>query len=1116
MTLKKEILEVLESQDGLKAWEIASKITSKYKHEIGKKDINHLLYNDLSDVVWQNETYQWFLKTKKPANRSVPVTSAVSSLGKLASYYLDCLSRDVEIDVSRYATSRYGSPDYGQIFQLPISEGSQQNDIYDHVDVKNTIKKVRENNKELVLQLGYPVHVRKFTGRTGDLFFVEPLLLIPFETNSFLQGGTPRVSNEIPQFNREAISRLSGLAKGELMNEILSLSSDLGLNNPSEDLPSFDEIFYRLKKLRSRWNWKEEIDPEHLSSKSLKEITDQGIYNCAALFFTERSKYTIGLEKELSDFKNYDISKYSGSILSQWLHGVQVKPITETVLIEPLPLNDEQKEAVKRALQAPLTVVTGPPGTGKSQVVTSIIVNAIFNGQKVLFASKNNKAVDVVFERINGLTSRPVMLRLGNENAESSLVNYLTSLLATKTTSSDIENYNHALKIHKELSSQLNNIAETESRIIKARNLTDQLEQEIEKAGTPFSKEEINEFTCYSDQWITTTDLFLASFKNSLFRADRSKQKPFIKLFWFLFENTRKKELDAGIKQLNDLLISLKIKWPIPAFDMNFFDQTQKLLSEIDTRLKFVQLVVKYATALNTLVNNVSLFELSAKTKLLEEKISANSNELWEGWLNLMPDRISKNRHTIGQYLSLIKMILNARESNMPLENSVYAQYYRLLPEVTNVLSCWAVTSLSAKGKVPFQPGFFDLVIIDEASQCDIASALPLLFRAKRAVIIGDEKQLNHITSINEKQNIQLLSKYELAEGFLNWGYTSNSLFALAQSLCSSEDIILLKDHHRSHAHIITYSNKQFYGGYLRVATNYTKLKTLKNENVIRWIDIKGKVETPSSGGSVNPIEADGVIQELQRLIKIRYEGTIGVVSPFRAQVERINQQIKNDPALDAQLKQHDFLVDTVHKFQGDERDIMIFSPVISEGISQGSISFLSKTGNLFNVAITRARAALVTIGDLNACSSSGIKYMANFVQYTSTINNATISKDNLITDYGPKYPQLQGSFAISDWEKVLYEALYKAGIVTIPQYQVEQYSLDLALISGDRKLDIEVDGERYHKNWDGELCKRDKLRNKRLIELGWDVKRFWVYELKYNLEGCVEMVGKWVGNQGN
>lgn len=81
---------------------------------------------------------------------------------------------------------------------------------------------------------------------------------------------------------------------------------------------------------------------------------------------------------------------------------------------------------------------------------------------------------------------------------------------------------------------------------------------------------------------------------------------------------------------------------------------------------------------------------------------------------------------------------------------------------VAKFLPCWAVTSLSAKGRIPFAPAIYDLLIIDEASQCDIASILPLLYRVKRVVIIGDNKQLPHISSISKKQDINLLQKYNV------------------------------------------------------------------------------------------------------------------------------------------------------------------------------------------------------------------------------------------------------------------------------------------------------------------------------------------------------------------
>ncbi len=73
-----------------------------------------------------------------------------------------------------------------------------------------------------------------------------------------------------------------------------------------------------------------------------------------------------------------------------------------------------------------------------------------------------------------------------------------------------------------------------------------------------------------------------------------------------------------------------------------------------------------------------------------------------------------------------------------------------------------------------------------------------------------------------------------------------------------------------------------------------------------------------------------------------------------------------------------------------------------------------------------------------------------------------------LTKDYGPNYPSVSKPEQVSDWEKIFYKELYKNKIKTIPQYNIDQYRLDLALIEKDRKLDIEIDGERYHKNWHG------------------------------------------------
>ncbi len=125
--------------------------------------------------------------------------------------------------------------------------------------------------------------------------------------------------------------------------------------------------------------------------------------------------------------------------------------------------------------------------------------------------------------------------------------------------------------------------------------------------------------------------------------------------------------------------------------------------------------------------------------------------------------------------------------------------------------------------------------------------------------------------------------------------------------------------------------------------------------------------------------------------------------------------------------------------------------------------------------------------------------------------SGAASSGEGVGQDASSTYPSVARPELVSDYERRLYALLVDAGLRPIPQYSVEQYLLDFALFDGERKLAIEVDGEHYHRDWTGELMTRDRLRNIRLYELGWDVMRFWVYQIELEPEACVQKVRGWV-----
>ena len=171
------------------------------------------------------------------------------------------------------------------------------------------------------------------------------------------------------------------------------------------------------------------------------------------------------------------------------------------------------------------------------------------------------------------------------------------------------------------------------------------------------------------------------------------------------------------------------------------------------------------------------------------DTMAAIARNLWNKWLLSQAVSFSANeREEMSSFVAAMKIAGDVDLNDLP---DLKKKYTKMIKQMTKYLQCWAVTSLSAKSRIPFEAGIFDYVIIDEASQCDIASILPLLYRAKHAVIIGDPKQLRHISQLSKKQDGFLLQKYSIEP---NWSYSTYSLYDLAQGKVAADQIIQLKD----------------------------------------------------------------------------------------------------------------------------------------------------------------------------------------------------------------------------------------------------------------------------------------------------------------------------------
>jgi very-short-patch-repair endonuclease len=410
-----------------------------------------------------------------------------------------------------------------------------------------------------------------------------------------------------------------------------------------------------------------------------------------------------------------------------------------------------------------------------------------------------------------------------------------------------------------------------------------------------------------------------------------------------------------------------------------------------------------------------------------------------------------------------------------------------------------AVTNLSTMRMFPStDPAQFDLLVIDEASQCDVASTIPLLFRAKRVCVIGDPKQLKAVHQMKVSAHMHLKDKYNVQhQDFAPYDYLGFSFFDLANHWCLRERTSLLREHFRCHPRIAAYCNDVSYNNALRVLTDEGNLaSTPMGRTGFHWSNVVGSCERVPQGGSICKEEVNEVIRIVREIADNEQNAfTLGVVAPFRAQANRIKDGLEK--VLPTKVWDRlALLVETADGFQGDERDIIIFTVTCQPDIHRGSLWFVSQDKNRWNVAVSRARALLHIVGNLEFCSSSQVPHIRRLADHASGVK---LTREEPF-DSPP--------------EKEFHEALKSAGIETVPQHPLAGYKLDLAVPNA--RLDIEVDGREFHLDQFGNRQSSDVWRDMTIESLGWKVLRFWVYELREDTEACVRQVCDHIAKHNN
>jgi len=358
-------------------------------------------------------------------------------------------------------------------------------------------------------------------------------------------------------------------------------------------------------------------------------------------------------------------------------------------------------------------------------------------------------------------------------------------------------------------------------------------------------------------------------------------------------------------------------------------------------------------------------------------------------------------------------------------------------------LDALPVCLLNAHGPqyVPVDEELFDVLIIDEATQCTLTNLLPLIYRAKRLAVIGDPDQLPAIPTINSGAERQLAGKYWVQEWMSRLGHAENDVYSASVSCLprSQADVINLVDHYRSHPLIIGFPNREVYQKQLRLRRETDDFRLGREHSGVFGRNISGVCSRGKNGRSwKNEPEANEVIQLIKRM-RNRDEFSrlsLGVVTPFNGQESFLLDRLDREDLL------QDVTVGTAYKFQGDERDVMIFSPVISKGIPDATARWVEKPHNQINVSVTRGREALFVVGDFNKCRQrQGILGdLIRFVEDVQTLRQTSV------------------------FELELFSRLITEGFDPDVHPHIGDIEVDFVLRNATRgvKLAVEVDGSQH------------------------------------------------------
>lgn len=669
-----------------------------------------------------------------------------------------------------------------------------------------------------------------------------------------------------------------------------------------------------------------------------------------------------------------------------------VSPPDQRPIISPLPLNDQQQRAVLASRRRTLTVVSGPPGTGKSHLVAAAAIDHVAAGDAVLIATQSLHASDVVADL---LARYPMVetLRFGDAGSTRRLGDKLATGIAAPDDRYDVTSLEQR-------------VAELDQRISRHRR---ELEAHI---GGVAAFELALERRLAAPLWLAQQDLSTID-ANELRAAARGPQARGWRSWFTRHRARRSVHRSFRARRL-----------------------TAAQVDEIADSVEADQLV-----------------DAIAGRDLGLDELWLALDELMEQWRTTIGDLLEAMRRDAAN--SRTRESLHRLAYSLRLSAAERRAHFRLLDsEFLQVVPLWIGTLDEIEAVLPAAPALFDLVILDEASQISQLSALPGLARARKAMVVGDSRQLRHVSFVSQDAMERAAAANDLSAALASrLDDRANSAFDAATAVAP---VFELTEHFRSAPHIIGFSDRTFYQGRLQLMTQHPRNEA---RDAIDVITVDGALDREG----VSTAEVESVIRLVRRLVA-KGDQSIGVVSPFPTQADALQTALLDEFSLE-EIERHRLRVGTVHGFQGTERNHMI----ISIGAIPGDARAMEiiEDPAIFNVMVTRARSHVTVVTHFDR-NTAGAGLLGRYLRHADE----------------PPTPRRTRVHATGWTERVAREIEQHSGVRVITDYEVAGETIDIVVGEGADAFGIETE---VHPRG----AARHVERRLALRRAGWDLVSF-------------------------